>query len=137
MFKKILLPIDLSNRHDQALLVASELAKASGGEVVLLHVVAVIPGLPEEEGFYSRLERVARKQLEHLHEWLTKEKVPSHVETLVGNRAKEVIRRAQEIQADLVILTAPRVDPEHVPAGLGSMSYKVGIFAHCPVLLVK
>ncbi len=137
MFKTILLPIDLSDRHEQALHVARELAHAGDGEIVLLHVVEIIPGLPEEGEFYSRLERVARKYLSALHDRLTGEKVPSRVEVIVGNRARAIVGQAEDTGADLIVLTAPRVDPDKVSAGLGSLSYMVGIFAPCPVLLVK
>ena len=43
MFKKILLPLDLTDRHAAALQLAAELARQGGGEVTLLHVVEVIP----------------------------------------------------------------------------------------------
>jgi nucleotide-binding universal stress UspA family protein len=137
MFKTILLPIDLSDRHEQALRVASELARAGDGEVVLLHVVEIIPGLPEEEEFYSRLERVARKHLSALNDRFAREKIPSRVEVIVGNRARAIVGQAEETGANLIVLTAPRIDPDKVSAGLGSLSYMVGIFAPCPVLLVK
>jgi nucleotide-binding universal stress UspA family protein len=137
MFKKILLPIDLSNRHEQALRVAVDLARASRGEVVLLHVVELIVGLPEEEEFYGRLQRIARKHLQRLSQYLADQKVSARLEVVLGARAKEIVRHAQEGQVDLVILTAPRIDPDNVSVSLGSLGYKVGIFAPCPVLLVK
>jgi nucleotide-binding universal stress UspA family protein len=137
MFKTILIPIDLSDRHDQAARVATELARAGNGEVVLLHVVEIIPGLPEEEDFYRRLERVARKHLSAIHDRLMKEDIPSRVEVIVGNRARAIVQRAEETSAELILLTAPRIDPDNVSVGLGSLSYMVGIFAPCPVLLVK
>jgi hypothetical protein len=48
MFKKILLPIDLTDRHGRVLVVAAELATQSGGEVILLHVIETIAGLAME-----------------------------------------------------------------------------------------
>jgi hypothetical protein len=39
--------------------------------------------------------------------------------------------------ADLLILTAPRLDPATPSAGVESMSYKVGVLSQRPVLLVK
>ena len=59
MFRKILVPVDLSDRHGQALEIAARLAKASDGEVTLLHVIEMIPGLnlEEERDFYQRLEQ--------------------------------------------------------------------------------
>jgi nucleotide-binding universal stress UspA family protein len=137
MFKKILLPIDLSSRHEQALRVAVDLARASGGEIVLLHVVELIVGLPEEEEFYGRLQRIARKHMEGMSRFLAEQKVPARLEVVLGNRAKEIVEHALESKADLVILTVPRIDADNVSVGLGSLGYKVGIFAPCPVLLVK
>jgi hypothetical protein len=61
VFKKILLPVDLTDKHLPALDVAADLAKQSGGEVLLLHVIEVISGLSmeEERDFYGRLEKRA------------------------------------------------------------------------------
>ena len=61
----------------------------------------------------------------------------ARLEVVLGSRAKEIVRHAQEASVDLVILTVPRIDPDNVSAGLGSLGYKVGIFAPCPILLVK
>ena len=105
MFKKILLPIDLSDRHDQALRLAVDLARASGGEVVLLHVVEVIAGLPGEEEFYGRLP-ARRPQAPG-----TPASVPGgatgvpRLEVVLGSRQKlEIVRHAQEAS---VVLAAP------------------------------
>jgi nucleotide-binding universal stress UspA family protein len=63
MFQRILLPVDLSDRHEAALKAAAELARGSGAEVVLLHVIELIPGLSieGEKPFYARLEWKARE----------------------------------------------------------------------------
>ena len=39
--------------------------------------------------------------------------------------------------ADLIVVTGPPVDPANPAAGLHSMSYTIGMFARCPVLVVK
>jgi nucleotide-binding universal stress UspA family protein len=139
MFKKILLPVDLSERHQPALEVAAELATQSGGEVVLLHVVEVIAGLAmeEEKTFYGRLEKVARSHLARLGNALTSRNVSWRAEVFCGHRGPAIVRHAGELGADLIVLTAPRLDPNNLAAGWGSLSYKVGILAACPVLLVK
>jgi nucleotide-binding universal stress UspA family protein len=49
MFRRILLPLDLTDKHDGALKRAAELARQSGGEISLLHVIERIPGLEAEE----------------------------------------------------------------------------------------
>jgi nucleotide-binding universal stress UspA family protein len=139
MFKKILLPVDLSDRHERALETAMGLAASSGAEVVLLHVIEVIAGLPleEEKSFYLRLEKAARKHLSQLGERLAGRHLPWRMEITYGTRGREIVRYAGEAGADLVVLTAPRVDLDGVTTGWGSLSYKVGFFTPCPVLLVK
>jgi nucleotide-binding universal stress UspA family protein len=72
MFRAILLPIDLTDRHRRALDIAVRLARLGDGRVHLLHVIELIPGLDvdEERGFYDRLEQQARRHLELLGQHL-------------------------------------------------------------------
>lgn len=139
MFQKILLPIDLTDRHQAAIDAAVELAAREGGAIALLHAVEKITGLApdEEKGFYSGLERSARN---HLDKWAAKiaaKKIPVQTEIRFGHRAAECVKFAMETQADLIVLTAPRIDPANPATSLASMSYKIGILSQCPVLLVK
>ncbi len=139
MFRNILLPVDLSDRHQRAVELAADLASQAGGQLVLLHVIETIPGLAmeEERPFYNRLEKNARSHLARLGEALTTRKTMWRAEVRFGNRGPDILRCAREMQADLIVLTARPLDPEHPVAGLGSLSYKIGLFAECPVLLVK
>jgi nucleotide-binding universal stress UspA family protein len=138
MFTKIVMPLDLTDRHQPALDVAAQLAQQNHGEITLLHVIELIPGLPmeEEKTFYSRLERIARQHLERHATALAGRRVACRDKILFGHRATEIVRYAQD-HADLVVLTAPRINPENVAAGWGSLSHKVSLLASCPVLLVK
>lgn len=139
MFHHILLPVDLADRHQPALGVAADLAGQSKGEVTLLHIIEVINGLSleEEKEFYGRLEKKARVLLERLGGRFDQRKVPWHLEVRYGNRGPEVLRFAVEKKVDLVVLTSPLMDPQNPAAGWGSLSYKIGLVAPCPVLLVK
>ena len=139
MFKNILVPVDLSDRHHQALEIAARLAKESDGEVTLLHVIELIPGLhlDEERDFYQRLERVAVDHLRQLGRYLEEHHVPRREEIIYGNRAAEIVRYAMDRGVDLIVLSSHRIDPEDLTAGWGTVSYKVGILSQCPVLLVK
>ena len=138
MFKKILLPVDLSDKHGRALEVTADLV-AQGGEVELLHVIEVMAGLSleEEKEFYGRLAKLARRHLGKLGEALQGRNVPWREEVLYGHRVAEVVRHARAAGVDLIVLTAPRFDPDNPGAGWGSLSYQIGILAPCPVLLVK
>jgi nucleotide-binding universal stress UspA family protein len=139
VFKKILVPVDLSDTHQQALDVAARLASESDGEVTLLHVVEVITELwdTEEREFYARLEQMARDHLARLGRYLAEGGVARHEEVVFGNRAHEIVRYAIEAEVDLIVLTSHRIDLENPTAGWGTVSYKVAILSQCPVLLVK
>jgi nucleotide-binding universal stress UspA family protein len=139
MFKKILLPLDLTEKHQAALTAAGDLAEQHHGEVTLLHVVEVIPGLAleEERTFYDRLQRAARSHLDRCGTLLTGRKIPWRGEVLLGGRAEKITGYAADQRMDLMVLTAPQFDPDNPITGLGSMSWKLGILSPCPVLLVK
>jgi universal stress protein A len=139
VFKKILVPIDLSDSHQQAIEIAAKLAGEGDGQVTLLHVVEVIPGLwiEEERDFYDRLEAAARAHLSRLGRQLEELHVPRREEVIFGNRAEEIVRYAMEAGVDMIVLSSHRIDLKNPGAGWGTLSYKVGILSQCPVLLVK
>ncbi len=139
MYQRILLPVDLSDRHGPALTTAAELCQHSGGEIVLVHVVELIPGLgiDEERPFYERLERIARAHLQRLGQRLDEKKVRWRLEIRLGPRVAEVVQSAQQAGADLVVLTTPRPDPDNPTASWGSLGVRVGLVMPCPVLLVR
>lgn len=138
-FRKILLPLDLSDKHQKALELAAALAEQSRAEVTLLHVIELIPDLPREEqpDFYENLEHEARKHLQTLARQLEERQVPWHIVILYGERADEVIHYASENAVDLIVLSSHKVDLDKPLTGWATMSYKIGILAQCPVLLVK
>lgn len=139
MFRKVLLPLDLTDKHGPALEAAADLAKPVNGSVELVHVIEVAAGLSleEEASFYQRLERLARKHLEKWGQQLSQRGIVWRADVIFGARAPEIARAACEQQFDLVVLTAPRPTAESVGAGLASVSYRVSLLALCPVLLVK
>ena len=139
MFQKILVPVDLSDTHQQAIEIAAQLAGESHGQVILLHVVEVVPGLwvEEERDFYERIETVARDHLTRHGRRLEEMHVPKREEIIFGNRAEEIVRYAMEMGVDLIVLSSHRIDLKNPGAGWGTLSYKIGILSQCPVLLVK
>jgi nucleotide-binding universal stress UspA family protein len=137
MFKRIVLPVDLTDRHDAALNMAAQLCRLSEGEILLVHVVELISGLTveEERPFYDRLERIARAHLQKLGQRLSEKKVRWRPEVRLGSRVAQILECARD--ADLVVLTTPRPDPANLPAGWGSLGVRVGLVVPCPVLLVR
>ncbi len=139
MYTRILVPLDLTDRHERAVEAAAAQAAAGGGTVELLHVVEEIVGLPQEEerAFYRRLEAAARRQLGGWGKLLAAHKVQWQAQVTYGSRAREILRRAAEGSCDLIVLSSHKVDPNRKGEGLGTLSYQLGILAPCSVLLVK
>jgi nucleotide-binding universal stress UspA family protein len=79
--------------------IAAKLAGENDGQVILLHVVEVIPGLwvEEERDFYERIETAARDHLTRLGRRFEEMHVPKREEIIFGNRAEEIVRYAVEM----------------------------------------
>ena len=138
MFKHILVPVDLSDRHQHALEVAARLARESHGVVTLLHVIESIPGpWAQERDFYKRIAELAHNHLTSLGRTLEAGQVLGRKEVVYGSRAHEIVCYALEAGIDLIVLTSRRIDPSDPNAGWGPVSHQVGILSQCPVLLVK
>lgn len=139
MFKRLLLPLDLTDKHTRAVATAIDLAQQSAGSVVLLHVIELIPGLPREEdpAFYDRLVQQAQAHLDAIAPAFADRRIPCEAVIAFGNRVQETARSAVQNQCDLIIVTAPMFDPSNPVAGWGSLSVKISVLTPTPVLLVK
>jgi universal stress protein A len=111
--------------------------------LTLLHVIATIDGLQAGElrPFYGRLERKARVAMTALarrHAKGAGSGTPrAELAVRYGRRAEQIVEFATENDVDLIVLASHRVNPSVAGRDWGSISYKVGILAQCPVLLVK
>ncbi len=145
-FKKILVPTDFSEYSQYALKYACALAKMSGGSIECVHVVDLTflslgaGGVyAPAAGFEKSLQAIraqAKKELDHFvrKEHLLGVEVKPHLRE--GTAGEEVVKLAEEIKADLIIL------PTHGRSGLdrlvfGSTCDKVLRLAKVPVLIVK
>jgi nucleotide-binding universal stress UspA family protein len=139
MFKRLLLPLDLTEKHANAVATAAELATQSGGNVTLLHVIELIPGLSREEdpAFYGRLEQAGKAHLDKIGAAFAKKKIPWQAALIFGHRVEATVRYAKEKGSDLLVLTSPTFDPTNPTVGWGSLSFKVSVVSPTPVLLVK
>ena len=142
MFRKILVPVDFTEKNKAALDSAAQIAAGSaqeGSEVTLLHVIETIEHIDFQEisDFYRGLETRAAAKLFALEEALQEKGIRAVHEVLFGKRAETIVRYAEEKGADLMILSSHKVDRDHPALGLGRLSYAVAIVARCPVLLVK
>jgi nucleotide-binding universal stress UspA family protein len=118
---------------------AAKLSTPSQGMIHLLHVIETIPGfsVEDEPEFYGRLEKRASEHLEALSAPLRAKGIRFEGDVIYGPRAKTIIEEAGRIGADLLVIQSHRIDGERRGEGLGTLSHQVGLFATCPVLLVK
>jgi universal stress protein A len=139
VFKRILLPLDLSGRNGRTIQAARELAWRHHARVTLLHVVQQIPDVAAGElrDFYRRLEGVSARRLERIANGFTARGVPVGVSVCIGEPAREIVEAAARKKVDLIVMGSHKVAPGRPATGWGTTSHKVGIFCRCPILLVK
>ena len=137
MFRTILVPVDLTDRNRPAVEMAVKLS-APQGRIHLLHVIETIPGISveDEPEFYGRLAKRAAEHLASLSAPLRDKASDFEADLIYGPRAKTILDEAERVGADLVVIQSHRVGGER-REGLGTLSHQVGLFAHCPVLLVR
>jgi universal stress protein A len=140
VFRHLLVPIDLSDRNEQALRTAFDLAAATNARVTLLHVVTQVRGIPAAElrRFYDQLETRAKARLGVVVRKYAQPGMDVRPVVVVGDPARDVVRWAERRRADLIVIGSHSVEPRRGErVGWGSISYKIALLCRCPVLLVK
>src|SRR5262245_47191260 len=140
---KILVPIDRSENAARALDYALKLAMENGP--IELHLVTVHPE-PEMYGeilVYITNEKIERLQKEHSEDLLRPAEaavraasVPYTSEILIGDVALMIVKRANELNCDSIIM-GTRGMSAIGNLVMGSVATKVVHLAKCPVTLVK
>jgi nucleotide-binding universal stress UspA family protein len=141
--KRILIPTDFSDTANLALDHAVNLARLVDAQITLMHVVSTFAfrvNLPEvdlDESQNSKLSGAVGNKLSQIAEAITS-KHGIKVNTLVtsGRIREEVVRLADEIDADIIIIGT------HGVSGLkeffmGSNAFRIVSEAACPVLSVQ
>jgi nucleotide-binding universal stress UspA family protein len=141
MYRNILVPVDLSDKHSwrKALPTAISLCETFEAR---LHLITVVPefGLPMvgqffPEGYEAKLRQQAAKQLKEF----AAQQVPGAIEcrriVAEGKIYREILKAADAIQADLVVMGSHR--PELADYLLGPNADKVTRHAKCSVMVVR
>jgi nucleotide-binding universal stress UspA family protein len=141
--KLILSPIDFSDSSLEALDVARDIASRYGSQILLVHVVPVIPKLPDnvgifEEGAYEKdLIHSAEQRLADLVAKLKEQgTVARSTVGLANDAAMEILRTAEHEQADLIVIATHGMTGWRRLA-FGSVTDKVVRTADCPVLVLR
>jgi nucleotide-binding universal stress UspA family protein len=141
--KLILGPTDFSDPSHAALDVAADMASRFGAELLLVHVVPVIPDLPDsvtifkEEEYEQNLQDIAAKQLSELAATLGQKNVKIRTEVgLANDVGMELVRIAEQNHVDMIVIATHGMTGWRQIA-FGSVAKRVVEEADCPVLVLR
>jgi universal stress protein A len=142
LFRKILVPHDLSEHASRALALAAELARVHRGELTVLHVIAPyqpVLGFPEGVTWNLREEDIitsARRSLEEMVARVLKgARAPrTRCRVVLGDPLQRILAAARDADS-IVIATAGRTGLSHLL--IGSVAEKVVRHASVPVLTIR
>src|SRR6266568_8068022 len=142
MFKRILVPLDGSNRAERAIPVAARLARASGGSIILLQVRSATIGpylVPQP----TLAQAASNADLAEAEQYLAGiatstdlDGIPTETAVLFGPAAPAILAVAHSFHADLIVLCS------HGYTGMtrwvmGSVAEKVARHAPVPVFVLR
>jgi nucleotide-binding universal stress UspA family protein len=147
-FKKILLPLDGSSFSEASIPYVKELAKGTGGEIVILRV-SEPPVLPADRSpaikpsweeyrdmLMAEIQRQAEKYLEGIRANLGKSGIKARSQATVGKAAENILQVAQKEDINLITMTT------HGRTGVsrwvyGSVASRITEESLQPVLLIR
>lgn len=139
-YKQILLGLDLKEQSASVGRKAVELARSEGAQLSLVHVVEFIPVdpagealLPPPVNLEQELVESAKQRLEALANELGVPDAPRRVE--IGTIKSEILRVAQEVGADLIVLGS--YERHGLALLLGSTDKSVLSHAPCDILAIR
>jgi nucleotide-binding universal stress UspA family protein len=140
MPRTILLPIDLSDKGSWERALAEALSLL--GDKGILHVVSVLPdfGMAQVSDFFDRnFEKDALAGFgKSLADWVEKhvpDKVEVHPHILHGTIYDEILRAAEKLKVDVIVMGSHR--PEFKDYLLGPNAARVVRHADCSVYVVR
>jgi len=142
MSRTVIVPLDGSRFAEQALPLATAIARAAGSSLHLVHVhqSLVFEGLPYSEHDQGWDIEARRQELDYLGETAERARAAAtigvHVELLEGDPAKSVLEYARKVDAELVVM-ATHGRGGIARAWLGSVADELVRKAELPLLLVR
>ena len=141
MYQNILVPVDLSDKHSwrKALPTAIRLAETFEAR---LHLITVVPGFPLPivgqyfpDDFEPKLKQQAAQQLRDFASEQVADAVPCKRIIAEGKVYQEILRAAEKVKADLIVMGSHR--PELKDFLLGPNAQKVVHHAQCSVMVIR
>lgn len=135
MYKNIIVPVAFDDEHkpDTALNVTRALA-SEGAKVTLVHVMADVPGYAISympPGYSDELHKTLQDSLTKL----AAEFGNAEGELREGNPANEILKLAEEIEADCIVIASHR--PGFGDYLIGSTAARVVRHARCSVMVLR
>jgi nucleotide-binding universal stress UspA family protein len=140
MAKTLLVPLDLSSEDPPEARFAADLAKSTGAEIVLLHVVDYLPTLLpiEVPGGYPlpQLDLVREAATTKMERISAKMGVKARTHVEMGAAAAQIVEFAKRERVDQIVIGSHshRAIARLV---LGSVADRVAHTATCPVTIVR
>ncbi len=143
MIGKILVPTDFSPPTRHGLLHAVVLAEKFPAEIVILHVIeqrmieeSCHFGLDEEKKIKEKIWKKSREALDVFLSGVEFRQVPFQKVIVHGTPFQEIIKKAKEIKANLIVLGTFGMAVDLNRLFFGSTAEKVVRMLPCPVLCV-
>ena len=141
MAERILVPIDTHEESSwrDVLPVAVAQAGLDGGTLhvmtVVEHVEVNLPGVPAPQEISRKRRDQAARKLAELTRGSVPAEVPCETTAVVGNVHREILRQAEQVRADLIIMASHR--PQLSDYLLGAHAARVVRHAQCSVYVVR
>jgi len=145
LYKRILVPVDGSEKAATAAIHGAELASKLGSELLLFHVVPSLPPYVDtspdrlsniQQAIMNEFSRHGREILAKVKDDLEPYGLKIATDIAVGHPAEEIVKKAKEMDCDLVVMGSRGLG-EIKGYLLGSVSNRVTRHASCPVLVVR
>lgn len=140
--KTILTPVDFSSATRGVISVAQDLARTTGGQIVLLHAVQQ-PVITTDYGLTMEMlqetlaanQSAARNQIQHLEEALKAKGLTVKTRLVTGFAAGNIVEQAAKLRADYIVLGS-HGHTAFYDLLVGSTTNAVLKKAPCPVVIV-
>lgn len=145
MYKKILVPLDGSDRSNKALAHTVELASKLNAKITLMHVVPSLPPYVNtavdrlgqaQQSIIEELMRNGKEMLQQYASSISDKGIEVDSFTVMGQPADEIIEKAKHEDYDLIVIGSRGLG-EIKGYLMGSVSNRVSRHAPCPVLIIR
>ena len=141
--KKILCPVDFSEPSLLGLSYSAELARLFEADIEVIYVLPIFPPQPIDPQFSFQVpeyEILLHRDAETRLAALVKEKIPEGIKAVPvvghGSAGKEIVKRAEETKADLIVISSHGHGGWHHLV-MGSVAERVIRHSPCPVFVVR